>query len=584
MGGSWGESCSWVTEIITTVGNGGVCMERLRALVIEDIAWWSEIIREELENCGCEVDIASNHNDARRYIERGYYDLVTLDMALSVEEERLQVPMPVRGGWRLLMRTLQQQSPESTYFVISASFSTAPHLAFELRDKYGVQGFMTKGDDFNPATLRDWVERVRQSKARRQRSAMPIAADPTQRHIAKPLPAAEPSTTIAPSTEAALLHLTLRFELDRDEVGIAWEADVIGRRKSRFESPFRGADLSAVIHALDLLQHFNESLHTDEIGRLEALGLSTAEGRPLPAVHHEVGRALYRALTVDLVGATALSTMRDLARHERRGLALRLHFPPNAIELAALPWELLWDQGLLPILFGHEQLGSCTRHLDLAESLPPPRTREGPLRILAIAPHAGVNAEARAQEGAERRTAWAPLLASGAVVMDEVSPATRRSLIDYRNNHPQPDIVHFVGHGRYAQGQGWLVLDRGDGAWDRVPTHQLLPLFGGARLVVLNACQGAMIGEAGLLTGIAPALSAAGVPAVVAMQLTVRTTAAVRFSEVMYESLARNESLQHAVVQARRALYVEEPDSVSWYVPTLTIRTREVGPFYLLAS
>lgn len=138
-----------------------------------------------------------------------------------------------------------------------------------------------------------------------------------------------------------------------------------------------------------------------------------------------------------------------------------------------------------------------------------------------------------------------------------------------------------MGHGRYVGGQGAIVLDKEAGGKEVVPAAQAAQLFSGARMVLLHACQGAMAGEAGLLTGVGPAISAAGVPAVVAMQLTVRVGAALRFAEVLYRAMAHGEPLQRAVSRARQALYVEEPDGASWYVPTLTINSRDAGPFYL---
>jgi len=430
----------------------------------------------------------------------------------------------------------------------------------------------------------DGQELAYEARAQSLVRVLPKGADPA-RSTHSPLPAA----TLRPQREqgaAEEVVLTLRFDRDGDEVEISWEADIIGVRPSRFAPPFVGPDLDLVVRALDRLQYPSTSLLPTETARLGVLGLPVVDGGLAELGHRAVGRALYQALVADPRGAQALGTVRDHARHEGLALALRLRLPPDAIELAALPWELLWDAGQAPLLLGHSQLSSCTRHLDLGEALPPPRPRSGALRILAITPHAGSDPDQRERERAERTSTWAPLIANGDVVIEAIGPATRRALVDRMLSGPPPDIIHFVGHGRYADGEGWLVLDRPepDGQWDRVPASQLPLLFGDTRLVVLCACQGGMVGEGGLLTGVAPALSAAGVPAVVAMQLTVRTTAATRFSEVMYSALARGESVQRAVVQARHALYVEEADAASWYVPTLTIRARDSGPLYLFTG
>ena len=51
---------------------------------------------------------------------------------------------------------------------------------------------------------------------------------------------------------------------------------------------------------------------------------------------------------------------------------------------------------------------------------------------------------------------------------------------------------------------------------------------------------------------------------------------------MIYRALAAGRSAQEAVGQARQALYVEERDQTSWYVPVLYIRAREAGPAYLI--
>jgi hypothetical protein len=156
-------------------------------------------------------------------------------------------------------------------------------------------------------------------------------------------------------------------------------------------------------------------------------------------------------------------------------------------------------------------------------------------------------------------------------------------------NGPRPDIIHYYGHGVYKDGQGYLIFDSAEtpGQRRRVNASQLAAQLGGIRLIMIHACQSAMLddleSEGGLLTGVAPALSAVS-EAVVAMQLTVRISAATRFSEVFYEEVARGRSLQAAVAEGRRAVFVDEEDGASWYVPTLYIRTREQRPVYLVRS
>jgi nucleoside phosphorylase/CHAT domain-containing protein len=379
--------------------------------------------------------------------------------------------------------------------------------------------------------------------------------------------------------------LTLRLVPQGDVVQVTWDADVIGRRASDFRPPYDAAMLPLVTKALDAAQwpsHPQKGPQFDplERDRLVARGY-WADGRVATDIHRRVGRQLYDALVADPEGAKALGTARDHATAQSLQLAYLLRFPPKATELAALPWELLWDERG-PLLLSQGQLASCVRYLDLDQALPPPSRPGTTLRLLAIAPQARIPERVHQEDRAARTAAWAELIESGQVAMEELSPATPARLVDRIQAGPPVDILHFYGHGRYQDGQGALLFDAAGGGETWLGADRLAALLGETRLVVLHACQSSMVGSAGLLTGVAPALSAAGVPAVVAMQLTVRVAAATRFAGVVYRSLARGESVQHAVSQARQALYVEEIDGASWYVPTLSIRARETGPLRLV--
>jgi CHAT domain len=383
-----------------------------------------------------------------------------------------------------------------------------------------------------------------------------------------------------PPTADEPLRLTLTFDPADTDVQVHWESDAIGVAESRFTPPYRDDDLALVVRALDSQQRQSFSFDAAEQARLAAYGLTDSAGRPRADMPQRVGRALYDALTADLAGAKALATARDHATATGRPLALALRFSPHAVEPAALPWELLWPDEPVPLLFSRGALTGCARHLDLAQALPPTRPRQGPLHILAVAPKAGIDAAVRQAERAARMAAWQPLIDQGAVLMDEVGPATRQVIMDAIHRQ-QPDVIHYYGHGRYRQGLGELQLDAPGGGPSWTGADRLMTLFGGTRLVVLHACQGGMVGDAGLLTGIAPALSAAGVPLVIGMQLSVRITAATRASAVIYGALSAGHSVQDAVGRARQALYVEEDDQASWYVPVLYIRSHETGPVYL---
>lgn len=381
-----------------------------------------------------------------------------------------------------------------------------------------------------------------------------------------------------------LLRLTLRATAAGAEID--WEApSIIGRRTSSFQEPYRGPDLALVLQALDLRQYPSASLSGDDLLRLEALGLPVGPSGLLDTGHRAVGRALFDALVADPVAARALGTVRDYAAGEGRALSLHLHFPDQARALAALPWELLWPDAALPLLLSGPQPVLLTRHLDLAQAVPPPREGGRPLRVRAVTPEAGIDETFRAAERRTREQAWQALVRSGAVeLLPDVRPATRAALTEAARTAPA-DILHVVGHGRSMDGESYLILDGPDGEWDRAPVSRLLPALAGARLAVFAACQGASVGAGASWDAqgsVATSLSAAGVLLVIGMQLTVRSEAAAKISAVLYAELAAGRSVQAALGAARMALFTEEPDGASWYLPALYMRSREDGEAWLL--
>jgi hypothetical protein len=385
------------------------------------------------------------------------------------------------------------------------------------------------------------------------------------------------------------VHLSITFSLpdaQQESIAVRWESPVLGVRHSRFIPPYQGPVLGLVVRALELAQSLHDpraAFSAAEQAQLGILGLWHTGGWLVPDACQRIGRTLYHALAADPEGAAALDTVRDYATAHNQALALNLRLPPDAVHLAALPWELLWDEGPVPLLLSRGRVAACTRYLDLAQALPPPRPQHTPLRVLVLAPHAGIAEHVRRSEQQARQAAWKPLVESGHMHVNEISLVTRQVLVDALQSGPTPDVIHYYGHGRYEAGEGALLLDAPGGGECWTSASSLMPLFGGVRMVVLFACQGASVGQAQhVLTGVAPALSAAGVPVVVGMQFSVRVRAATRASSVMYRALVAGWSVQRAVSLIRQALYVEENDRASWYVPVVYIRAQDTAPVFLL--
>lgn len=309
-----------------------------------------------------------------------------------------------------------------------------------------------------------------------------------------------------------------------------------------------------------------------------------ATGRLSHHLPQSVGRLLLAALTTDPQGAQALGTARDHATVLGQDLALALRFPPEATAIAALPWELLWDAGPTPVLLSRGRMAALTRHLDLAEALPPPRAAGLPLRILVVTPHSGIGEVQRRLEQTARTEAFRGLTERGEALVRQVGPpVSRRDLVDMVQRHGPFDIVYYYGHGISRDGVGYLVLDGAAGS-DEIDTAALAALLGGSRMVVLAACQGAWIGlePIDVRGSLAPALCAAGIPLVLGMQFSVRGDTAARTAGIMLSGLAAGRSAQDALALVRQAIFVEEADRASWYLPALYVRTRDIGPVYLL--
>jgi len=138
-------------------------MSNIRALIIEDNKIWQERIRRALKDHGCDVDIASDYDEAERKLMNNTYDMVTLDMVLNPDEENESIS--VSSGWGLLVNQLTVNFPGTAIFVISASFGSEIERISELYEEHGIAGYMSKGKLYNPTKFKKWISKVQTFKA-----------------------------------------------------------------------------------------------------------------------------------------------------------------------------------------------------------------------------------------------------------------------------------------------------------------------------------------------------------------------------------------------------------------------------------
>jgi hypothetical protein len=385
-----------------------------------------------------------------------------------------------------------------------------------------------------------------------------------------------PNPAPASSSSAPALVLTLTFTPTADGARVTWYADEIGSWTSTLVLPFQGTDLAAVMHALESRQHPMFQPTPADIEHLRGRGLVNDHDRVVDDLERQIGQALYRAL-VSGQGLVALTNATSQATTTGRPLTLRLLFPPDAVKLAALPWELIWQPGQAkPFIFQGAHQVQITRHLLLDRALASLTPRQGRLRVHSLVPHTGRSPAEVADIRRHLTTLWNDL--AGVVDLHEDSPVT----VDHLNRigESQPDIVQFTGHGWYADGQGVLLLDPATPGAPaaRITADRLAVALRSVRMVVLAACRSASIadGNARMDSSLALALSAIGVPVVVGMQLGIRVTSAITALQTLYRTLAQGQSVQFAVERIRETLYIA--GDPAWYVPTLYIAAREVGP------
>jgi hypothetical protein len=267
---------------------------------------------------------------------------------------------------------------------------------------------------------------------------------------------------------------------------------------------------------------------------------------------------------------------------------IRLRIDVSAPELHVIPWELLRDVGD----------GSAPQDLAAAVSTPFSRYLAGkwqpggpilkrPIRILVVIANpqdlTGHNLTAIDVE-----QEWALLQEVTADLNVELvqlpQPCTLSALeAELKKGY---HILHFVGHGVYSEKreQAFLYLADPENQVELVREADFAAMLARQladvavqrddklRLVFLASCQTATRSPADAFRGFAPALVAAGVPAVLAMQDLVLIDTAREFTHTFYRQLLQHGQVDLASNEARSALLTAKLPGAA--IPTLFMRLR----------
>jgi hypothetical protein len=287
----------------------------------------------------------------------------------------------------------------------------------------------------------------------------------------------------------------------------------------------------------------------------------------------EFGQALFEAILPEDARRLFYQSQREAKLKGRKGLRLKLRI--EAPDLAALPWEFLYD----PLHCDYVALSAKTpivRDFALAQPTDPLLVTP-PLRILGmISNPSNLSQLDVVQERHRIEDALQNAQDSGLVELTWLEKATWRDLQQvFRRGDFH--IFHFVGHGGFNEtiDGGIVALTDDEGLAYLLPATQLARLLvdqATLRLVVLNSCDGARGGGTDIFASTSSILVRRGIPAVLAMQYEITDQAAIEFARSFYEALADGVPVDEGVSEARKAVSLSIPKTLEWVTPVLHLR------------
>src|SRR5579859_569832 len=285
---------------------------------------------------------------------------------------------------------------------------------------------------------------------------------------------------------------------------------------------------------------FDETLLQSRLKDLQIALLRSANlhRRVLPEEEQAVqdfGHHLFEALLNGAALALFDDSRRKAAQEGLPGVRLRLRI--QAPELAALPWEYLYDprQGEYVCLSRGTPL---VRYLETVQPVQPLKVTP-PLRILGmISNPSDLDTLDVAREKERMQQALATLQEVGLVELTWLTGQTWEDLQEAMWGGPW-HIFHFIGHGGFdsRSEEGVLALADEMGKTCLLSATQvgrLLANHSALRLVLLNACEGGRSSNRDLFSSAAATLARRGIPAVLAMQYEITDRAAIQLTRTFY--------------------------------------------------
>lgn len=250
------------------------------------------------------------------------------------------------------------------------------------------------------------------------------------------------------------------------------------------------------------------------------------------------------------------------------------HLSENFFWLSQLPWELIfWQRG--QIFLVQDRRFSIVRTLQVPWNRAMTSTQQAQC-LFALASPTGSGALQ-----VDRESLSLPKVSNASRLQKvTVRSATRKrlrtALLDETVH-----VFHFGGHG-YRERNGselsfGVILEDAFGDPDRMGSDELGRWIAdaGVQLVVLNGCwTGAKSRRnSSSFHGVAQRLIRAGIPAVLAMAHPVKDSSAIELAQTFYERLARTDSIESALTEARRHIHELHSNFHEWLTPVLFLQS-----------
>jgi CHAT domain/Effector-associated domain 9 len=287
-----------------------------------------------------------------------------------------------------------------------------------------------------------------------------------------------------------------------------------------------------------------------------------------------LGGKLYKALFPDKINAQFHATMVG-ARAEKCSVRLRLVF--ESPELAALPWEFLYDEGN-NIFLANNTDTVLSRYIDLPLQKRDIKAASLPLKVLLVisSPSNLAHLDATGEEKLIRE-ALKKYIDAGKIELDVLKEATIRNINQKLREKPY-NVFHFIGHGGFQDDKGCIALVDEDGNHKLLDDERFANFFLGNNhlgLVILNSCEGATVSSQAF-AGTVSNIVRRGIPAVIAMQYEIFDSTAKLFADEFYRTLALGYPVDRAIQTTRNAISIEVGlDKRDFATPVLYMRAKD---------